>query len=266
MFDFTPFGMAAHTTRIVSAVLTFLKKPIHFHPMSDSLFSDKDAIAAALSQDWPEAIKINTALLKTDKQNVNILNRLGFAYLQDGQLTEAKKTFLKVTKLDTYNQIALKNLKKLTTVRQKDIVKMPKRTISPMFFLEEPGKTKIVECVNAAPVAMLSSACPGEEVVLHAKNHVVEIRNLHNVYLAALPDDLSFRLIKFLAGGNTYQVLIKSIGKNSLTVFLRERTRGKRFATQPSFASTGIYMPFGSTDRAPAEEGGDDEAAPVAEE
>ncbi len=219
--------------------------------MSDSQFSHQDAIEAALSQNWPEAIKINTALLKTDKQNVNILNRLGFAYLQDGQLTEAKKTFLKVTKLDTYNQIALKNLHKLTTVRQKDLRGMPKRTVSPMFFLEEPGKTKIVECVNAAPVATLSSACPGEEVLLHAKNHVVEIRNLHNIYLAALPDDLSFRLIKFLAGGNTYQVLIKSIGKNSVTVFLRELTRGKRFATQPSFASTGIYMPFSASDRTP---------------
>ncbi len=218
--------------------------------MSDSSISDRDAIAAALRQDWKEAIRINVALLKADKQNINVLNRLGFAYMQSGHLTAAKKTFLKVTKLDTYNQIAVKNLKKLSNVRQKDLLKTPKQQVSPMFFLEEPGKTKIVECVNAAPVAVLSTVSPGEEVILHARNHVVEIRNAQNAYLAALPDDLSFRLIKFFSGGNTYQALIKSVKKNSISVFIREMSRGKRFVTQPSFASTGIYMPFGGTEHA----------------
>lgn len=122
-----------------------------------------------------------------------------------------------------------------------------------MFFLEEPGKTKIVMCINPAPAALLSSVSPGDEIVLHARNHSVEIRNYKNAYLAALPDDLSFRLIKFLAGGNTYQALIKSVGKNSLTVFLRELSRGKRFSNQPSFASTGIFMPFSSTEHALSE-------------
>jgi tetratricopeptide (TPR) repeat protein len=229
--------------------------------MSDSVISDKAAIAAALEQDWKEAIRINLSLLKTDKQNINVLNRLGFAYMQSGQLTAAKKTFLKVTKLDTYNQIAVKNLKKLVNVRQKDILKTPKHQVSPMFFLEEPGKTKIVECVNAAPIALLSTVSPGEEIVLHARNHAVEVRNFQNTYLAALPDDLSFRLIKFLAGGNTYQALIKSVGKNTLTVFLRELSRGKRFHNQPSFASTGIYMPFSGNEHAGVTETDDEQAA-----
>ncbi len=90
---------------------------------------------------------------------------------------------------------------------------------------------------------------PGEEIELKAKNHVVELRSSANVYLAALPDDLSFRLIKFLAVGNTYQALVKSVGKNTLTVFLRELTRGKRFATQPSFATTAMYVPFTRSER-----------------
>ena len=114
---------------------------------------------------------------------------------------------------------------------------------------EEPGKTKIVECVNTAPLAVLSTVSPGEEISLKAKNHVVEVRNQHNTYLGALPDDLSFRLIKFLAVGNTYQALVKSVRKNSLVVFLRELTRGKRFATQPSFTTTALYVPFTKVER-----------------
>lgn len=217
--------------------------------MSDEKISDVAAINAALAQDWKEAIRINTALLKVDKNNISYLNRLGFAYLQSGELTLAKKTFLKVTKLDEYNQIAIKNLKKLGSVRQKDLVKGNRKQVLPMSFLEEPGKTKIVECVNAAPLSALATVFPGEEVELKAKNHVVELRSSANIYLAALPDDLSFRLIKFLAVGNTYQALVQSVSKNTLTVFLRELTRGKRFATQPSFATTAIYVPFTRSER-----------------
>lgn len=216
--------------------------------MSDMTISDAAAISAALAQDWKEAIRINLALLKTNKNNISLLNRLGFAYLQCGQISDAKKTFLKVTKLDTYNQIAAKNLKKLGVVRQKDLIKTKRTQVTPMSFLEEPGKTKIVECVNCAPLPVLLTVSPGEEAELKAKNHVVEARSSQNVYLGALPDDLSFRLIKFLGVGNTYQALIKSVGKNSLTLFLRETSRGKRFANQPSFSSTALYVPFARTE------------------
>ncbi len=217
--------------------------------MNDVIVSDQAAINAALAQDWKEAIRINTALLKTDKNNISLLNRLGFAYLQSGQLTLAKKTFQRVIKIDEYNQIAIKNIKKLGSVRQKDLIKVNKTHLAPLSFLEEPGKTKIVECVNAAPMAVLATVSPGEEVELKARNHVVEARNSANTYLAALPDDLSFRLIKFLAVGNTYQALVKSVGKNTLTLFIREMSRGKRFANQPSFSTTALYVPFTRSER-----------------
>lgn len=217
--------------------------------MSDLTVSDQAAINAALNQDWKEAISINIALLKSNKNSISLLNRLGFAYLQSGQLSLAKTTFQKVIKLDSYNQIAAKNLKKLGLVKQKDILKNPKKQVQPMSFLEEPGKTKIVECVNTATVQVLSTLTPGEEVELKAKNHTVEVRNSQSVYLGALPDDVSFRLIKFLAVGNTYQGLVKSTNKSTLVVFIREISRGKRYATQPSFTSSAMYVPFTRSER-----------------
>lgn len=216
--------------------------------MTKKVYTEKDAIQAALLQNWEDAVEINTALLKTDKENVNILNRLGFAYLQLGEVPTAKKTFQKVIKLDAYNQIAIKNIKKLGLVRQKDLQKISLSQRSPLMFLEEPGKTKIVECVNTAPLQTLSCACPGEEVLLKTKKHAVEVRTSNDIYLGALPDDVAFRLLKFISGGNTYIVHIKSIGKNSLVLFIREISRGKRFLNQPSFASTGIYVPYAKLD------------------
>jgi len=218
--------------------------------MSAPQISDAAAISAALAQDWNEAIRINLALLKIDKTNISLLNRLGFAYLQSGQLTLAKKTFLKVTKIDTYNQIAAKNLKKLSSVRQKDLIHPRKSMVAPMSFLEEAGKTKIIECVNVAPIQALSAMAPGDEVEMKAKNHTIEVRSLANNYLGALPDDIAFRLLKFLSAGNTYQMLVKSVDKNSLTVFIRELHRAKKFANQPSFTATAIYVPFTRSERA----------------
>lgn len=217
--------------------------------MSNPGYTDADAISAALNQDWTRAIEINAILLKDDKNNISLLNRLGYAYMQSGQMTKAKTTFQKVIKLDEYNQIAQKNLSKLNNVRQKDVLKVPKKEMRPMSFLEEPGKTKIIECVNAAPMKILSTIFPGEEVELKARNHTVEVRSADNTYLAALPDDLSFRLIKFLAVGNTYQALVKGISKNSVILFIRELSRGKRFANQPSFATSAMYVPFSHSDR-----------------
>ncbi|MBI4064876.1 tetratricopeptide repeat protein [Candidatus Gottesmanbacteria bacterium] len=203
------------------------------------------AIGSALKRDWKEAIRINTLLVKANKTDIDALNRLGYAWLMTGHFKEAKRVFEKVLKLDPYNQIALKNSKKLANLKRKDIAQAPQGSISPLYFLEEPGKTKIVSCVNPAPSRVLSAMSAGQEVLLKAKNHCVEIRSDNNIYLGVLPDDVSFKLIKLLAAGNTYQVIVKSIGNNVLTVLLREQTRGKRFANQPSFTSLTSYIPVG---------------------
>jgi hypothetical protein len=53
--------------------------------------------------------------------------------------------------------------------------------------------------------------------------------------LGAIPDDISFRLIRCLKAGNTYHIFIKNISKNNLNIFIREISRGTRLKNQPSF-------------------------------
>ncbi|KKW11595.1 MAG: TPR domain protein, partial [Candidatus Gottesmanbacteria bacterium GW2011_GWB1_49_7] len=187
----------------------------------------------------------------------------------NGQFLAARRIYQKVLTLDQYNQIATKNLKKLTSIKKKDIEEKPGTVMSPMIFLEEPGKTKIVECVHVAPSHVLSTLSAGQEVFLKVKNHGVEVRTPNQTYLAALPDDMSFKLQKMIAGGNTYQVIVKMVDKKTLHVLLRELTRGKRFAKQPSFTSTTSYVSFAkgggreSVDMTPT--GEDGEESPVEE-
>jgi len=203
--------------------------------------TDDDAIFVALKQDWREAIRINTELLTRDAENIDALNRLGFAYLKIGELPLAKQAFQKALTLDPYNQIAQKNLKRLTLLRQKDCTDMNGSIMSPTSFIEEPGKTKIVNAINVAPTNVLSSLHCGQEVFMKPKKYCIELRDSNNIYLGALPDDLSFRLIKFLTAGNIYQIIVKSVAKNALNIFIREISRGKKYAHQPSFISQLTY-------------------------
>lgn len=214
-------------------------------PVDLQLLTQK-AVDAALKRQWDSAISINTQLLTVDTQNVDALNRIGFAYLNNGDTKEAKKMFTKVKTIDPYNQIATKNLKKIETLGEGNHTKLlQSQTVSPLSFLEDPGKTKLVECVNVAPVKLLSQAHCGQEVYLKSKNHSVEIRDAENTYLAALPDDISFRMLKLIEGGNTYQVIIKSLYKSTMTVLIRELSRGKKFASQPSFITNIGYQSYG---------------------
>lgn len=202
------------------------------------------AIAAALRQDWKEAIRINTQLLKTHKTDIDSSCRLAFAYMKTGQLQLSKAAYEKVIKMDQYNQIALKNLARLTTLKKKNMEESDGLTISPLLFLEEPGITKMAECMNLAPISVLSTLSAGQELMLKPKKHCVELRTTGNTYAGALPDDLSFKLNKLIEAGNTYQTIIKSVDKKSLKVVIRELARGKKFAHQPSFIGTTSYAPM----------------------
>lgn len=213
--------------------------------MSDCATAE-DAINAALSHNWKEAIRANISLLKGTSDDIASLNRLGYAYIQNAQKTLAKAAFEKVLRLDPYNQIALKHSKNLGANKKKMLPNVPGNHVSPLSFLEEPGITKIVAAVNLAPAQTLSTLAPGMEVTLKPRKHCVEVRVSPNTYIGALPDDISFRLLRLIASGNRYQAFIKCVDKKSLIVIVREVARGKRFAKQPSFTSTSLSIQAGS--------------------
>jgi tetratricopeptide (TPR) repeat protein len=231
--------------------------------MTDSAHSDY-AISAALSQNWQEAIRANETILKDDPKNVDALNRLGYAYLKIGKPTKAKATFEKVLKLDPYNRIALNNSKKIASGKKIQDFGCPGNSLSPLIFLEEPGKTKLVECVNPTSAQILSTLSCGQEVYLKPKKHGIDIRDGSGNYIGALPDDLAFKLQRYITGGNAYHACIKRVGKGIVSVFLREVRRGKKFTSQPSFITSVNYAPSSREETAVEEkpdtrETGDDE-------
>lgn len=200
------------------------------------------AINAALSQDWQKAISANKNLLKENKEDINSLNRLAHAYAKIGNLDDARKLYRKILSIDKYNVIALKNLDKLNSLpksaKATQVSQPVSYSLSPSLFIEEPGKTKTLLLVNTAPASIISHLNPGDPVKFYSKKHSIDIRTLTNVYLGALPDDFAFRLLRFIKAGYEYAGFIRSASKNSVSVFIRETKRAKKFSSQPSFLAS----------------------------
>jgi len=74
----------------------------------------QQAIYAAMSLNWENAIKINKKILKHSKTDIEALNRLAKAKICSGNMSEAQKIYKKVLTLDKFNIIARKNLNKIS--------------------------------------------------------------------------------------------------------------------------------------------------------
>lgn len=196
------------------------------------------AIETALTGNWQEAVTLNVELLKADPNDIETLNRLAYAYNVLGKAKEAKETYRRVLALDEQNPIALKNLKRMTQVGKLGLgAPSPNIRSVDSLFLEESGKTKVIELVNVAQPNIISNLMAGEPLELRIKRlKIFAIKGKE--YIGMLPDDIGRRLIKFLNGGNDYEACVKSVESRKVTVFIKESKRAAKFKNQPSFVST----------------------------
>lgn len=204
------------------------------------------AINTALLGDWEAAIRLNKDLLKEDPEDIDALNRLGYAYCALGKTKEAKTTYNKVLKFDDQNQIALRNLARIKGDMGNQNTQNTNAIISsnPDMFLEETGKTKIVELINIAEPKTIIHLRIGETVDLVIKRSKIFVLDTNKKFVGMLPDNIGKRLIKFLTGGNQYDACIKSINHHKVLIFIRERKRVTRFKNQPTFLLVSEKNPF----------------------
>lgn len=207
--------------------------------MDDPNLLQKQAINAALTSNWDEALKLNQQIIATSPENVDALNRLARAHFELGDLSASKKFYETALKHDPYNQIASKFLKRIETFSKKGAPTPSKSNGHISFtydmFIEEPGKTKLVNLIKLAEPQKLSMLSAGHLVTLTPKTRFVVVSDSNNQYLGALPDDVSHRLLKLITGGNKYQAIIKTVKPNSLTLLIKEVYRAPKFKNQPSF-------------------------------
>jgi tetratricopeptide (TPR) repeat protein len=197
------------------------------------------AIQTALMGDWDNAIILNQTILQEDPNDIDTLNRLGYAFSSIGSIKEAKDIYQKVLTLDTLNPIALRNLKRLNNGNTPAKGSNGNFTkLMTNLFIEEPGKTKVIELINVADKKVITPLRSGEGLQLSVKRMKIFVLDSQKQYIGMLPDDIGRRLIKFIEGGNTYEAYVKTVDNNKVSIFARELHRTPRFKHEPSFLSS----------------------------
>ncbi len=212
---------------------------------------NQEAIDAALVSDWDKAIKLNTELSEEYPEDVNVLNRLGHAHTELGQVNKASSIYKKILEIDLYNPIAKRNLERLSTLRGSDIkVKETTRSFDPEAFIEEPGKTKTIEVVDLAMPKVLVSLRTGDKVGLSPSKKDITVISEDNHRLGKLEPDWGEEISQALRLGSQFTAIVKAVkvGKDSanssLSVFLREGKRSNKLA-HPTFPiESNNFTPF----------------------
>lgn len=187
------------------------------------------AIQAAKTLAWDQAVSVNQEILTQNPHDLEAMNRLGLAQLQLQDVTAAKKTFTAVVKVDKSNIIANKHLKKIALNQVGSVM-----TFSDSYFIEEPGKTKIVDLGRLANKQTLCSLSVGHTCTLVVKNHFITIE-ADGKHIGALPEDLSARLTKLIKNGNEYSCQIHSCTEKMCKVLIKETKTSEKNADIQSF-------------------------------
>lgn len=191
------------------------------------------AIQTALQGDWNAAVTLNQMLLEEDPNDIDAMNRLAFAKASLGNVKEAKSIYQKVLLIDATNPIAMKNLQRLNGSTGQPLPTLHVNNV----FIEEPGKTKVIELINIADKKVIGPLRNGEHLSLSVKRMKIFVHDTQKQYIGMLPDDIGNRLIKFIDGGNMYEAYVKTVTNNKVIILIKEVKRAAKFKNQPSFIS-----------------------------
>lgn len=192
------------------------------------------AIQTALVGDWQTAIDTNKELLDENPKDIDALNRLALAFTVVGKINKAKTMYQQVLKIDPLNPIALRNLKNIKSSKASGTQSGLSLQLSNNF-IEESGKTKVVELINLAPASIIQKLRTGEVVNLSIKRLKIFVLKGEKEYIGVLPDDIGKRLIKFINAGNKYEAYLKSVNPHKVIIFIKEVKRAAKFKNHPSF-------------------------------
>ncbi len=198
------------------------------------------AIQQALSSQWEEAVSTNRNILNLFPAEPDAFNRLGKAYSELGQYTEARQAYAQTLKYSPQNTIAKKNLDRLALLQEIPVQSHAgSERIDPRLFIEETGKTGMTELINIASGAVLAKVGVGDKVQLHVNGHTIFVRNAVGEDIGQIEPRLANRLINFMEGGNRYAAAILAMEHGQVRLIIREDYQHPTMFGKVSFPSQG---------------------------
>ena len=157
-----------------------------------------------------------------------------------GDYSLARAAYEKAIELDPYNNIARKNLSRLS--RLGETVVSPEggvHKIEPQQFIEEVGKAGVVSLYRLAPPQILARMVAGERLNLKVDGSSLLVENDRGEYLGQVGSKHGQRLVKLMEGGNQYAAAIVSAAEEAVTVIIREVFQHPSQAGRLSFSPRG---------------------------
>jgi hypothetical protein len=196
------------------------------------------AIALAMKGQWKEAIAVNQSIIEVVPTDVDTYNRLGKAYMELGELVQARESYIKALEFDPTNAIAQKNLERISQLEDLRVaVKNDRSKVSPDFFVGELGKTGVLNLQKLGSSAVLAKMTPRDKVNLKLQGHNIVVENEQGEYLGLIEPQHGNRLAKLMEGGNKYTAAIYSLNNNRAKVFVRESFQAPSQSGKLSFST-----------------------------
>ncbi|MFC1915672.1 tetratricopeptide repeat protein [Chloroflexota bacterium] len=201
----------------------------------------KQAIDLAMEGRWQEAIAANKVILENFPKDVDAYNRLGRAYMELGEYSQAGEAYRHTIELDPFNAIARKNLQRLSYLGKTAVsYGGESRKVEPQRFIEEIGKAGIVSLYHLAPTEIRARLVAGDEVYLMIDGPSLIVTDSRGQYIGQVGLRRGQRLIKLMEGGNKYSTAVVSSTEDAMTVIIREIYQDPSQAGQLSFPSKGV--------------------------
>jgi tetratricopeptide (TPR) repeat protein len=181
----------------------------------------KEAVELAIQGRWQEAVAANRAILKLFPDDVETHNRLGRALMEIGDYAAAREAYGHALELDRYNNIAKKNLKRLSELGELAQKENYHKVVIDVF-VEETSKARTVSLGKLAPKEVLARMAPGEEISLQVEGERLIAKSAQDEYLGEVEPKYGLRLAKLIKGGNRYTAVITSLEEDELKVLISE--------------------------------------------
>jgi tetratricopeptide (TPR) repeat protein len=207
----------------------------------------KQAVTLAMEGRWKEAVAANQSLIESFPNDVDAYNRLGRAHMELGEYTLAREAYEKALELDAYNNIAKRNLQRLSLLGESVAsVEANYQRVDPQSFIEEVGKAGVVDLYRLAQPQVLAKTVAGSRVNLKVDGPRLVAENNSGEYLGQVEQKHGQRLIKLMEGGNRYSAAVISSTEEEVSIIIKEVYQ------DPSQAGKFSFPPRGSETARPS--------------
>jgi hypothetical protein len=208
----------------------------------------KEAIDLAMQARWGEAVDVNQEIIEEFPGDVDTYNRLGRAYMELGQYTQAREAYQHAVQLDPYNAIANRNLRRLNDLKESDHAEVETDRVEPQQFIEEIGKAGVVTLYDLAPKENRARVVAGDKVYLKVEGGVLTVEDNRGEYMGKVDTKYGPRIIRLILGGNQYAASVVKSAMDDMTVIIRETYQHPSQVGKLSFPPRGMeeVHPYGS--------------------